>query len=536
MQPLCVHHVAARTAVRECRGRGGSFRWLTRGGRRRHYATAPGSKGPPPPPKLPRASPKPLPFQPAAARSPGAHPKPGTSSSSSSSSSQHQGQKQQQQQPVSELILTRWLPLFGAGAAAVCVGFFTASLAYYWRAQPASRWDAGAEPELPTGRPSVQSPREFDAHLDKSEWRLGITKLRRRVAARARGHVLEVAVGAGRNFDYYDWELVVADLARAAAEREQLEKPGGGGSAWFGWRAGSGPESDGDGAPPPRRKTPAQVRADLAKMETGMLSFTGLDISAPMLDLALTRVRQVVPHMADVIPKRPSFAQLASELGPGAGGPPEGVALAGGRLRIVRADAQKAPLLEPPPLGASSGDVPPQKYDTVIQTFGLCSVRDPAALLRNLAAAVRPGTGRILLLEHGRSDWWAFVNGLLDRGALGHFVRFGCWWNRDIEGIVRAAAAEAGPGPRLEVLRLERPGWFTVGTHVLVELRVRPPGDPDPAEELADSSATETPGWWAWSSGLLSVNSRDRDATGTSGGGSAASDEQQRKDEGPRDR
>ena len=184
----------------------------------------------------------------------------------------------------------------------------------------------------------------------------------------------------------------------------------------------------------------------------------------------------------------------------------EGISLANNRIRLLKADAQTS--LPPPPSSPSDPNARPEKYDTVIQTFGLCSVRDPVLLLSKMASVVKPETGRIILLEHGRS-WYELVNGLLDRSARQHFERFGCWWNRDIELVVRAAE-RAVPG--LEVLRLERPGWVTLGTHVLVEMRVRG----DVAQRAATPAAAATPesskseeqkpaaGWW---SSMLSVKS-----------------------------
>ncbi|KAL7622389.1 hypothetical protein AAE478_007893 [Parahypoxylon ruwenzoriense] len=430
-------------------------------------------------------------------------------------------------QPLSDLVRSRWFPLFGAGAAAVCVGFFTASLAYYWRTQPAEHWIPGQEPRTPTGRPSIQSPRDFDTHLDKSEWRFGITKLRRKIAAQARGHVLEVAVGAGRNFDYYDWEIVTKDLELAAESAKEKE----GKSSWFSWGkdkgGGKGEEKEKEkkddgkeqGKDQVKRRSYVELKAEQAKMETAVLSFTGLDISAPMLDLALTRIRQVVPYMADQVPKKPSFAKLASKPEGSEQHYEEGLSLAGNRIRILKADAQVPPLPAPPSTTSTTipNSPPPQKYDTIIQTFGLCSVRDPVALLSAMGSALRPETGRIFLLEHGRSNWLDLVNGLLDRGARGHFERFGCWWNRDIELVVRAAERSV---PGLEVLRVERPGWITFGTHVLIEMRVRDVSPPASAaaasattkggekgqaykEEEEDGKTTTTGGWW---SSLLSVS------------------------------
>ncbi|KAI0129436.1 hypothetical protein BJ170DRAFT_700713 [Xylariales sp. AK1849] len=322
---------------------------------------------------------------------------------------------------VADLVRTRWIALFGAGAAALCLGSFTAS--WWWaNSSEAPRYCTGHEPAVPTGRPAIQSPLEFDLHLDKSEWRYGITKLRRRLAAEATGHVLEVAVGTGRNLEFYDWGRVTEDFVeKGERNRQKLEKSG--------W--GAAGRMDG-----------------VRELE----SLTGVDISEAMLDIGLQRVRQVVPHGVDALPKKPSFAALA--------GQGQSVCLLDEKIRIFKGDAQNT--LPAPPLGR-------RKYDTIVQTFGLCSVRDPTLLIRNMAGMVQPETGRILLLEHGRS-WWDLVNGMLDRSALGHFERFGCWWNRDIETLVREAEKQI---PGLEVVGFERPGWFKFGTHFWIELKVR---------------------------------------------------------------
>ena len=41
-------------------------------------------------------------------------------------------------------------------------------------------------------------------------------------------------------------------------------------------------------------------------------------------------------------------------------------------------------------------------FDTVVDTFGLCSYEDPIAALREMRRVCQPG-GQVLLLEHGRS-------------------------------------------------------------------------------------------------------------------------------------
>jgi methyltransferase OMS1 len=85
------------------------------------------------------------------------------------------------------------------------------------------------------------------------------------------------------------------------------------------------------------------------------------------------------------------------------------------------------------------------KYTTIIQTMGLCSTPNPQALLTNLAAHLDLSNpdARILLLEHGRSDY-EWMNNILDNAAQKHAEIHGCWFNRDIGGMVEAAARESG--------------------------------------------------------------------------------------------
>ncbi|RCI04736.1 Methyltransferase-like protein 7B [Rhizopus stolonifer] len=75
-----------------------------------------------------------------------------------------------------------------------------------------------------------------------------------------------------------------------------------------------------------------------------------------------------------------------------------------------------------------------RKYDTVVDTFGLCSCGDPVEALVQIADSCRSKDSRVLLLEHGRShyDW---LNRLLDTNVDKHVKQWGCWWNRDIMGL-----------------------------------------------------------------------------------------------------
>ncbi|KAK0743209.1 S-adenosyl-L-methionine-dependent methyltransferase [Schizothecium vesticola] len=275
----------------------------------------------------------------------------------------------------------------------------------------------------PTGQPSdLRQPSStdpsdlcrkadlFNTELTADERVSGISGLRARLAARARGDVLEVASGTGRNFGYYDWSGVVTTTPSPSEDNK-------------------------------------------------MRSFTAVDISDGMLLFSRNELRALVPGLKALL-----HARRAEPL-PVVGGPVLDVL--DGRVRLFKGDAQDAAL--PPP--ASGG----RYYDTVVQTFGLCSVSDPVKLLANVAGVVRPGTGRILLMDHGRGWWERFNRAYLDRLAVEHFGKYGCWWNRDIEGLVREAARTV---PGLEIVKVERPWWpMHLGTTCITELRVRADGE-----------------------------------------------------------
>ena len=213
-------------------------------------------------------------------------------------------------------------------------------------------------------------------------------------------------MGTGRNLEYYDWAPIASD----------------------------------------------QNSGNTKLTAKGITTFTGLDISVDMLDVARKRLVATVEPMKDQEP-----VVKASTMVDHTGGQ---LSYLSSRLRLIHSDAHHP--LPPPPSSPSS------KYDTIIQTFGLCSVSDPVGVLTNLASAVKRDTGRIILLEHGKG-WYGIVNGLLDRHAEGHFERYGCWWNRDIQQLVEEAARRT---PGLEVVKIERPKVLQMGTMVWVELKV----------------------------------------------------------------
>jgi methyltransferase OMS1 len=94
---------------------------------------------------------------------------------------------------------------------------------------------------------------------------------------------------------------------------------------------------------------------------------------------------------------------------------------------LHRMDARKLPL-------------PDNSFDTVTQTFGLCSISDPVSALKEMKRVVKDG-GSILLLEHGKShyDW---LNSTLNKLDKDHSNSWGCHWNRDIKSLIKEAGLE----------------------------------------------------------------------------------------------
>ena len=87
-----------------------------------------------------------------------------------------------------------------------------------------------------------------------------------------------------------------------------------------------------------------------------------------------------------------------------------------------------------------------ESFDTVVDTMSLCTFPNPIAALKELGRVCR-SAGRILLLEHGRSDR-AWLGGFQDRRARKHAEPLGRHWNREPLRLVE----ESG----LRVVRAER--------------------------------------------------------------------------------
>lgn len=99
-----------------------------------------------------------------------------------------------------------------------------------------------------------------------------------------------------------------------------------------------------------------------------------------------------------------------------------------------------------------------QRFDTVYETFGLCSHEDPARALAEMAAMAKPN-GRIVLLEHGRGTYES-MNQRMDKRAEHRAKEWGCRWNLDIRSIVENS-------PTVEVLERDNYHFGTIYFYVL---------------------------------------------------------------------
>ncbi|KAG7378055.1 Methyltransferase-like protein 7B [Phytophthora boehmeriae] len=80
-------------------------------------------------------------------------------------------------------------------------------------------------------------------------------------------------------------------------------------------------------------------------------------------------------------------------------------------------------------------------FDTVVDTFGLCSMDDSVQALKEMQRVCSKDGGRILLLEHGQSSY-RWLASVLDKFADLHAQKWGCHWNRDILAMVEQAGLE----------------------------------------------------------------------------------------------
>ena len=98
--------------------------------------------------------------------------------------------------------------------------------------------------------------------------------------------------------------------------------------------------------------------------------------------------------------------------------------------------------------------LPDSSVDTVVVTWSLCSMRDPAAALGEMNRVLRPD-GRLIFIEHGLSPD-AKVQSWQNRlTPIWRHLAGGCHLNRKMDGLIRSAGfsiatleADYIPGPR----------------------------------------------------------------------------------------
>lgn len=97
--------------------------------------------------------------------------------------------------------------------------------------------------------------------------------------------------------------------------------------------------------------------------------------------------------------------------------------------------------------------------DTVVLTYTLCSVDDPAQALREMRRVLKP-EGKLLFLEHGRADdanvarWQDRLNGMW------RVIGCGCNLNRDTTGLLREAGFDIQAVERFYLEGSPRPVGF----------------------------------------------------------------------------
>lgn len=276
----------------------------------------------------------------------------------------------------------------------------------------------------------------YDDEVEGTETWTGIETLRRSLIAAATGNVLEVCAGTGRNAAFYDFSP--GEPSEEVSKRGLNKK-----------RKGNG-------------RTPLVTSIDFS------------DQSSPMLRIAREKWEKLYPgsstwdgdnnaenstslggNLTTVPPSSSGGQQSSSSTSSSSALPPLSPE-SSAETSETKARPSGEKKIHFMPLPISSLNPSTKRYDTVIQTFGLCSLGQPLDHLHSLLCllstsqidkpADNPSSpSKLLLLEHGRSHHPLFappLNYILDRSSTRHAAKWGCWWNRDIRAIVREAEAK----------------------------------------------------------------------------------------------
>ena len=99
-------------------------------------------------------------------------------------------------------------------------------------------------------------------------------------------------------------------------------------------------------------------------------------------------------------------------------------------MRIVQASAQELPFED-------------DSFDTAVFTLVLCTVPDPGAALAEAARVLKPG-GKLLFVEHVRSEDPGLARWQDRFERPWHFFADGCHCNRDTVAMIKASPFEIG--------------------------------------------------------------------------------------------
>jgi len=103
----------------------------------------------------------------------------------------------------------------------------------------------------------------------------------------------------------------------------------------------------------------------------------------------------------------------------------------------------------------------PASVDTVVVTYSLCTIPDPAAALEGARRALKPG-GRLLFCEHGRAPDEAVRRTQARIEPIWKRISGGCHLTRDIPALIQDAGFNI---ERLETMYLPRsPHWAGFNT------------------------------------------------------------------------
>ncbi|KAF8931663.1 hypothetical protein BGZ58_007482 [Dissophora ornata] len=246
----------------------------------------------------------------------------------------------------------------------------------------------------------------YDKEVGLHEYLLGIQRRRKRLLKQAQGRVLEIASGTGRNVDYYTKgccdEIIFSDFSEGMME--VLKKTVG--------------------------------ESDLGKRYDYQLR--------RQQQLELERIAQSKQQPPPPQEEQHQHTDIASSTTLPSSSQPQSTDVVETEIRFKTMNAAAIPY-------------PDQSFDTVVDTFGLCSFEDPVQVLKEMKRVLRPG-GKLLLLEHGNSSW-GFMKDMQAKKLDRHVHKYGCYWNREIEDLVQ----EAG----LKVVEKERSQLGTVYYMVL---------------------------------------------------------------------